>query len=258
MGEFEEKLNSILGDKEAMGQIMALAQSLGKPAPPAPKPEEETREPGWERTGAPAPESGAGEDPLSMLGSLDPRMVQMGMRLLKEYRTGDDRERRPAGCPAPIPAEGAVRQAGPGHPDRQAVPGAPGGLPVSGREGGGRGCITVISQTGRFIPASPWRRRKQRPGSVRLRAPPLRTDPERAPGGLPFSIASLLGSGAGKGGGLTGLLRSLKLDRLDSGDILLLLIVLLLLWEGDDLELVIALGLALIMGLGDEEEAEME
>ena len=68
MGEFEEKLNSILGDKEAMGQIMALAQSLGKPAPPAPKPEEETREPGWERTGAPAPESGAGEDPLSMLG----------------------------------------------------------------------------------------------------------------------------------------------------------------------------------------------
>lgn len=76
--------------------------------------------------------------------------------------------------------------------------------------------------------------------------------------GLPFSIASLLGGGTGKGGGLTGLLRSLKLDRLDSGDILLLLIVLLLLWEGDDLELVIALGLALIMGLGDEEEREME
>ena len=40
---------------------------------------------------------------------------------------------------------------------------------------------------------------------------------------------------------------------LDSGDLLLLLIVLLLLWEGDDLELVIALGLVLILGLGDEE-----
>ena len=76
--------------------------------------------------------------------------------------------------------------------------------------------------------------------------------PERAPGELPFSIASLLGGGTGKGSGLTGLLRSLKRD------ILLLLIVLLLLWEGDDLELVIALGLALIMGLGDEEETEME
>ena len=87
---------------------------------------------------------------------------------------------------------------------------------------------------------------------------PPPSGPEWAPGGLPFSIASLLGGGTGKGSGLTGLLRSLKLDRLDSGDILLLLIVLLLLWEGDDLELVIALGLALIMGLGDEEEREME
>ena len=29
MGEFEEKMNAILGNKEAMGQIMALAQSLG-------------------------------------------------------------------------------------------------------------------------------------------------------------------------------------------------------------------------------------
>ena len=33
MAEFEEKLNSILGNEKAMGQIMALAQSLGKPAP---------------------------------------------------------------------------------------------------------------------------------------------------------------------------------------------------------------------------------
>ena len=91
MGEFEEKMNAILGNKEAMGQIMALAQSLGKPAPPAPEPEEEPGEPGWERAGGPDPEDGAGEDPLSILGSLDPRMVQMGMRLLKEYRAGDDR-----------------------------------------------------------------------------------------------------------------------------------------------------------------------
>ena len=80
----------------------------------------------------------------------------------------------------------------------------------------------------------------------------------RTPGGTPFSIASLLGGGTRGGGGLTGLLRSLKLDRLDSGDILLLLIVLLLLWEGDDLELVIALGLALIMGLGEADCEKME
>ena len=60
MGEFEEKMNAILGNKEAMGQIMALAQSLGKPAPPAPEPEEEPGEPGWERAGGPDPEDGAG------------------------------------------------------------------------------------------------------------------------------------------------------------------------------------------------------
>ena len=34
MGELEEKLNTILGDPAAMGQIMALAQSLGKSDPP--------------------------------------------------------------------------------------------------------------------------------------------------------------------------------------------------------------------------------
>ena len=54
--------------------------------------------------------------------------------------------------------------------------------------------------------------------------------------------------------GLSGLLKGLRLDKLDSGDILLLLIVLFLLLEGDNLELAIALGLVLIMGLGDDKE----
>ena len=56
--------------------------------------------------------------------------------------------------------------------------------------------------------------------------------------------------------GLSGLLKGLKLDEVDTGDILLLLIVLYLLVEGDDLELVIALGLVLLMGLGGDKEAE--
>ena len=50
------------------------------------------------------------------------------------------------------------------------------------------------------------------------------------------------------------ILKKLKLDNWDSGDILLLLIVLFLLLEGDNLELAIALGLVLIMGLGDDKE----
>ena len=64
---------------------------------------------------------------------------------------------------------------------------------------------------------------------------------------------------SGKGGkevkdGLSSLLKSFHLDNIDAGDVLLLLIMLYLLVEGDDLELVIALGLTLLMGLGDDKE----
>ena len=50
---------------------------------------------------------------------------------------------------------------------------------------------------------------------------------------------------------LRSLISSLGLEKLDSGDLLLFLILLLLLKEGDDLEMVLALGLTLLMGLGD-------
>lgn len=79
---------------------------------------------------------------------------------------------------------------------------------------------------------------------------PRRPAPSKA---LPFQmggekLAALL---SGKtGGGLAGLLKGLKLEDIDPGDVLLLLIILYLLIEGDDLELVIALGLVLLMGLG--------
>ena len=57
-------------------------------------------------------------------------------------------------------------------------------------------------------------------------------------------------SGPEKGAGaLADLLKSLKLDRLDSGDVLLLLILLFLFLEGDDVELMITLGLLLLLGL---------
>ena len=48
------------------------------------------------------------------------------------------------------------------------------------------------------------------------------------------------------------LLRALKLEDLDAGDLLLLLILLLLFLDGDDWELPIALGLVLLLGLGGE------
>lgn len=52
-----------------------------------------------------------------------------------------------------------------------------------------------------------------------------------------------------KSTGLGGILKLLKLEELDTGDILLLLIMLFLFLEGDDMELVITLGLILILSL---------
>ena len=64
-------------------------------------------------------------------------------------------------------------------------------------------------------------------------------------------LSGLFSRGNGEGA-LNRVLRTLHLEDLDTGDILLLLIVLYLFAEGDDLDLVIALGLVLIMGLGED------
>lgn len=60
-------------------------------------------------------------------------------------------------------------------------------------------------------------------------------------------------------GGLSGLLSGLEkpelLSKFDAGDILLILIILFLFREGDNLELVITLGLMLLFGLDDTHSA---
>ncbi len=48
--------------------------------------------------------------------------------------------------------------------------------------------------------------------------------------------------------GLAGILKAFGIEDLDTGDILLLVLMLLLMVEGDNLELVITLGLMLILG----------
>lgn len=90
MSGFEDKLNAILGNQEAMGQIMALAQSLGR--------QEETQSPQVqqeEEDGYVSVESQPSAQPLpdlgGMLDGIDPKMMQMGMRLLQEYNRADDR-----------------------------------------------------------------------------------------------------------------------------------------------------------------------
>ena len=80
MAEFEEKLNSILGDQNAMSQIMALAQSLSVAGSP---PAAETPHP--EPAAAPPADMSLG------LNQVDPRLLQLGGRILKEYQRGEDK-----------------------------------------------------------------------------------------------------------------------------------------------------------------------
>ena len=88
MAEFEEKLNALLSDQEAMGQIMSLAKTLS----------------GSQDSGAPSSDSSErsfGEAPdmannLSDLfshfsGGLDPSMIQMLARVMKEYGAGEQK-----------------------------------------------------------------------------------------------------------------------------------------------------------------------
>lgn len=92
-------------------------------------------------------------------------------------------------------------------------------------------------------------------GSVQAASPP-RQGPgsadrhrQQAPSG--HRSGDLLGEVTG---GLTqmlgGILRQFSTDRIDTGDILLVLIILFLFLEGDNLEVVITLGLMLLLGLG--------
>lgn len=94
MSGFEEKLNAILSDPNAMAQVMDLARSLNLedgPPPPedgAPPPE-------------PPPEGGqaaAGEAPLSglgdLLGQVDPQMLRRLLPLVGELKGGGEQDQR--------------------------------------------------------------------------------------------------------------------------------------------------------------------
>lgn len=59
-----------------------------------------------------------------------------------------------------------------------------------------------------------------------------------------------------KSGSLKKILNVLKLESVDSGDLLLFLILLLLLTDGDDLDLLIALGLIVVIGMGEKKNPD--
>lgn len=109
MADLQEQLQAILGNPEAMGQITAIARALtGGPGPQEEPPRQEqwaqdvefvpVEEPGPE-DGAGSPEpaaSGGGEMPdlgalLGMLGTdIDPRLIQIALRVFSEYSAQDD------------------------------------------------------------------------------------------------------------------------------------------------------------------------
>lgn len=98
-------------------------------------------------------------------------------------------------------------------------------------------------------------RRNTRPHQSKTEGQTGRTGTDFGKSGSPF--LGFLG-GEDKNAGIAGILKSLHLEDLDSGDILLLLIILFLFLEGDNIELVITLGLMLLLGLGDEKKEDQK
>ena len=97
MAEFEEQLNSILSDPEAMAKIAQLAQSLssgtggGAASGPAQPPRSEGFPPPQNQQ-AQAPPSGG--SPLSGLGGLDPDLLLRFLPLLRELGGQQDSNAR--------------------------------------------------------------------------------------------------------------------------------------------------------------------
>ena len=86
MAQWEEQLNQILGDPQAMKQITALAQSLSG------KQEENPDSSAQSVPETPPLEEPSTPSPLSALSDLDPKLLQMGMGLLSEYSAQDDQK----------------------------------------------------------------------------------------------------------------------------------------------------------------------
>lgn len=90
MAGFEEQLNSILGNQEAMNQIMALARSLsGEPAPGSAGQADAPA--GTEEPYVPAVDPPPAPDLSAMLGQLDPNMLRLGMEIMRQVQSAEDR-----------------------------------------------------------------------------------------------------------------------------------------------------------------------
>lgn len=92
MAEFDEKLNAILGNQEAMAQIMSLARSLSTDSP-GENPNREDRQ-AQEMDGEEEQErdvQSAQPDLSAMLGQLDPALLRTGMEVIRQVQSTEDR-----------------------------------------------------------------------------------------------------------------------------------------------------------------------
>ena len=107
MADLQEQLQAILGDPQAMGQIAAIAQALtgggGAPSPPpAQEPEAQDvefvpveEEPSQSQEGTVVNDGPDLSALLGMLGGggmpdMDPRLIQIALRVYSEYAAQDD------------------------------------------------------------------------------------------------------------------------------------------------------------------------
>ena len=106
MSELEEKLENILGNPQAMAQIMSLAQSLnqggsaasaGDSARSQPQPAAPTGSapsaPAMAASSQSTAPAGDGGGLGSLLGGLDPNMLSAAAGLLGQFNSGDDDRR---------------------------------------------------------------------------------------------------------------------------------------------------------------------
>lgn len=102
VAEFDEKLNSILGNPDAMAQIMQLAQSLSggaqtaeapPPPPSAPPPPQPAFTPPPQQA-PPAPVPAAPDLLSSLTGGLDPKLISKLVPLLQELGGQQDSNAR--------------------------------------------------------------------------------------------------------------------------------------------------------------------
>ena len=98
MAEFDDKLNSILSNPDAMAQIMHLAQSLSGSTegggPPPPPPQAGSFAAGQGQQAFQAPPASGGDSLSALAGGLDPQLLLRFLPLLRELGGQQDSNAR--------------------------------------------------------------------------------------------------------------------------------------------------------------------